>query len=244
MDIYVIYSADEYMTTHRRTQCAFLSYIARHNTLLSEKLPEDARGGMMIVASNDIGEHIAPVIYDECRKRRYSAVFLDADEDAADVGNALGEVSASLSRRGLTVFCPISFADFCESAIPVAEAAVSGGELEEHISLLTRRNRQLALSIPRICAKIKMPMTDNSTTAISRREAEALADRYDASPHFSPQLVTNYFLYSPAPHECSYVLFDDSRSISQKLRLAKHLGVSSVFLTYREIADIAREIAF
>lgn len=245
MNICIIHSAaDKAHFSRRGLLLGRLSYAARKNTLMSEKLSPDARGDVMILSANDIGEHITPAIYDECRRRGYESVFLDADEDMRGAYHALSEVSESLSRRTLSVFCPLCLADVCQSAIPVAEAALSGGVLSEYIEQLMREHRRLALSVPRIMTQFTMPVQNASGYSLSRRELSRIIDMHDAKVHYSPQMMVNYCIYSSAPEQACFVLFDDARTISEKLRLARRMGITDVFLTYREIADIADDIVF
>lgn len=245
MNVCMIHSAEENVISRGRNFFrGRLSYVAEENTLFSEKLSPDTHGDVMILSANKMGKHISPVIYDECRRRNYSAVFLDADNVTRDVLEALSEVSSSLSRRGLSVFCPLEFLKVCPTAVPVAEASISGGVLSEHLKYLTSKHKHLALSIPRMTAEFSMPAYDTSGRELSRKELSRIIDTYDADVFFSPQMVVNYFIYSPAPENCSFVLFDDAHTITEKLRLAKRLGISDVFITYREISDIAQDIIF
>lgn len=246
MNICIIHSAEERSPFSRRGfYSALLSYKANGNSLLAENIPSDTYGDIMIISADNIGEHITPAIYDECRRREYHAVFLDADEKNYGISQALSSVSESLTRRGVSVFCPLSFSDICPKAIPVAEAAASGGVLSEYISHLTKKHKRLALAIPLTCAAFSMPVTSSCAgQTLSQRELRRIKDTYSAKPFFSPQMLVNYFIYSPAHSECRFVLFDDARTVSEKIRLAKRAGVSDIFLTYREIADIADDISF
>lgn len=245
MNICMVYSAaDGCSVTGRNILRGRLSYIAQGNTLMSEKLPSDARGDVMFISMQNAGEHIAPAIYDECRRRRYTAVFLDADEPEGELSRILSDISASLTRRRLRVFCPLEFSLCCPYATPVAEAAISGGNISEYLGQLLSSHKRLALSIPRIAADFTMPQESASGRQLTLRELSRIRDMHDATAHYSPQMLVNYFIYPNNSGGCNFILFDDAHTLSEKIRLAKKLGISDAFITYREISDIADDIMF
>lgn len=244
MNIYMIYSAKEQIAKNSKLLCGIHSYVAHGNTVMSEKLPSDLCGNIMIISAQNAGEHISPAVYDECRKRKFTSVFLDAEEPCENNIRAFCEISESLSRRGLRVFCPIAFEEFCPQAIPVADTCISGGVLSEYLKSLTVGRKRLALSLPRMCASFPMPPEDSCGNALSPRELSRLRDMHDAEVFFSPAMLLNYFIYSPSPRDAGFVLFDDGHTVTEKLRLAKKLGVSDVFLRYCELSDIADDIWF
>lgn len=245
MNIHILRTASELRcTTHRKEKRGLLSYYARGNTLMCEKLSPEMTADVLVISSDGADIHITPSIYDECRRRGCRSVFLDANEENLACSGTLGEISESLSRRGISVFCPLAFAEGCPEATPVAECSVSGGELSEYLAYLLRTHRRLALSVPRRCTEFSMPVFSSSGRELSVRELRILRDRYNAQCFFSPQLVSNYFIYSPEPNSSGFVLYEDARTISEKIRLARRLGIENIFLAYREIADIFEDILF
>ncbi|MBQ8003940.1 MAG: hypothetical protein IJ299_02485 [Oscillospiraceae bacterium] len=244
MNIYVLRTAHELSgATHRKEMRGLLSYRAHGNILMSERLPADVYSDALVISSGGMDTHITPSVYDECRRRQASSVFLDADETDGKISHILSEVSASLARRGISVFCPFSLCDE-ESAGPVAELSVSGGDITEYLAHMTASRRRLALSVPRRCAEFSMPVFTASGKSLSVRECRSLIERFDAKVYFSPQMAVNYFIFSPENGDARFVLFDDARTVSEKLRIARKAGITDVFLAYREIADIYGEIMF
>ncbi len=243
---YIIYSASEASCAERiPLRRGRLSYIADGSRLLSEKLPSGASGDMMIVAMERGDEHIAAAIYDEYRRRRYSSVFLDVDaRPTGALQVMLDSVAESLTRRVNRVFIPEIFSEYCNSATPVTTCAVSGGLITEYLERLVGEHRNLAVSIPRITADFSMPSDRADGHELTRTQLLQLKNRFDCDIYYSPQMMTNYFTYSPSRGECRFVLFDDARSISEKIKLAKSFGISDIFLSWREISDIAHDIIF
>lgn len=241
MNIYAIHSGGEEASLPRGILHGRLSYIARGNALRAEKLASGTSGDIMVLNAEEAGEHVTAAIFDECRRREYTGVFLDATK-ACKNATALGEISASLSRRGLRTFCPLEICDLCPAAIPVAEGCVSGGSISEYFSHLAHGRGALAFSIPRLCTRFLMPAYKADGEEIPLRKARQLMNMFDATPHYSPQMMTNYFIYSTSREGASYVLFDDARSISERIKLAKQLGATDVFLSYPEVSDIIDDL--
>ncbi len=243
---YIIYRAAEATGAERLPLLrGRLSYIAEGSRLLAEKLPDGALGDMMIVASENGDEHIAAAIYDEYRRRKYSSVFLDIDgHPSAEAQVMLDNVAEALVRRVGRVFIPEIFSEYCTCATPVATCAVTGGIITEYLERIVGAHRRLAVSIPRISADFSMPSDCARGHELTRAEVLQIKNRYDCDVYYSPQMMTNYFTYSPARGECRFVLFDDARSISEKIKLAKSFGISDIFLSWREISDIADDIIF
>ncbi|MBR5542520.1 MAG: hypothetical protein IKU65_00275 [Oscillospiraceae bacterium] len=214
------------------------SYIAEEDKLFSEKIIPQRKADIMLVSAKNIGEGIVPAILEECRRFGFRGVFLDAE----GAPGAIDAVSSALFRAGLSVFCPLAFSSLCPDATLVAEGAVSGGDFSEYIETLLSRNQKLALSIPR--RFYKFDMASAGISEISAKEKRQLLETYDAEVFYSPQMLTNYFIFSGAESSGSFVLFDDARSVSDKIRLSKKLGVSYIFLMWNEISDIVSDIFF
>ncbi len=244
MNVYMLCESDESLFHLKFPfRIGRFSYIAKGNRVLSEKNIPETPGDMMVISMKDAEEYITPAIYDECRRREYTSVFLDTDEPPTDKSSSVfASVSASLKRRGLSTFCPFSFASFCPHSVPVADGAVTGGVFKDELTSLIKRHRRMGISISRIISRFEMPCQDASGVSLLPKDLRRLRDAFDSDIFFSPQLMTNYFLFSNAPDKCGYVLCDNADTISKKLRLAKELGFSDAFLIHREISDIAKEI--
>lgn len=244
MNIFVIYSANEKFPFFGNTfKKAHLSYAARGNVLMSEKNVE-SDGGVMIVSMDNADSHIAASIYDEYRARRFSGVFLDSDlTPSGKSAEIMSETVSALSRRTEKIFVPLAFAEACRDAVPVAAADISGGVLSEYLEMLLREHKRLALAVPRTVSRFKMPAENPTGERLSLSEFRSLCERFGAGGFFSPQMIVNYFTYPTPDDGCGFVLFDDAKTITEKVRLAMRLGIEDVFLTLREIADIADDIS-
>ena len=71
---------------------------------------------------------------------------------------------------------------------------------------------------------------------LPEEEFITLRDRYGGSSYYSDEMGACYFTYESAPGKAHFVLFDDERTLFYKIREAERLGVSAVFMLYREAA--------
>ena len=129
-----------------------------------------------------------------------------------------------------------------EKAMP--SACVSGGEISEYLQSLARMGKTREIFIPRLIRRFAMPAETADGKDIPLTELSALLWQNDAKSFYSPQMMLNYSVIREGASEISFVLFDDARSISEKLRLAKKFGVEKAILAYRSIFDIIGDIIF
>lgn len=241
MKICLNFSANEREKAERfNFDIGCLSYAVRGSALYSEKSDTPPSGDVMIVCVESADSHVAAAIYDECRKWKFRAVFLDSEAPSDE----LTLLAESLSRRRVPLYSPIEISHTLPTSRPVAELAVSGGSIAEYLEALLSHHKNLALSLPRTSLRFDMGEDNADGFPITKKEVRRLMNIHDAKVFYSPAMMTNYFIFSPSPQKASYVLFDDARSLSEKIRLAKKQGVSDLFLTYSEIADIASAISF
>ena len=244
MNVYMLCDGNESISPLKFPfRIGLFSYIARDNRVFRDKNSSEISGDMMIISMNGAKEHITPAIFDECRKREYTSVFLDTDEPPTEKNTVVfSAVSESLNRRGLKTFCPIAFSDICPHSVPVADGAITGGVFKDELTALAKRHRKIGISLSRIISRFEMPAENAAGVSLSPKDLRILLNTFDSKVFFSPQLMTNYFLFSNSSESFGYVLCDTADTFSKKLRFAKESGFSDAFLIYREISDIAREI--
>lgn len=241
MKICLNFSANELERAERfNFDIGCLSYVADGSTLYSEKSDFPPSGDVMIVCVKNANPDASLPIYEEFRRRKFRSVFIDSEAPS----NELSSLSEALSRRGVSLFFPIEISNTIPSSRPVAELAVSGGSITEYLESLLARHKNLAVSVPRISLRFDMGEDNAYGFPLTKKEVRRLMNIHDAKVFYSPAMMVNYFIFSPSSQKASYILFDDARSLSDKIRLAKKLGVSDLFLTYSEIADIISAISF
>ncbi len=197
---------------------------------------------MLISADNAEPQIVAP-IYDEYRRRRYTGVFLDLDASPTEkYTTLLSAIVDGLSRRVENIYIPADFAEFCRSATPVVSSEISGGTLYGYLSRFINEHGKVALAVRRICRTFSMPSSSPEGTSVTLADAKALIEQHGSGVFYSPEMLVNYFTYPKTRTEYGFALFDDARSISEKIRLAKKLQISEIFLNYKETSDIIDEI--
>ncbi len=242
MDICLIYTSNEAIPQESLVfGRGILAYKALGNILYSTALPKNLKAELMLVTLRGASPYVAPGIYDECRKRSYSSVFLDCKSGDIEQ-DSLCELSGSLIRRGLKVYIPEALAGHCNGAVPVFQYNAYKDTLKRQLDYITKQHKKPALSIPVICNRHTMPHEDDNCKTLSFREAMLLKSRCMAESFYSPALSANYFIFQDTDKSCGFCLFDDANSISRKIRLAKQYGIDTVFLVNKEISDFSNDI--
>lgn len=121
--------------------------------------------------------------------------------------------------------------------------AVSGGSLRELLEDAVRLYgaKRITLDVQRLAMDFPLPCPSGEGRILTRRELATLRARSSAPVYFSRELCARYFTYCAGP-EARLVLFDDARTLREKLRLARSLGIEDAFFMYPEIEDILEEI--
>lgn len=214
-----------------------LSHIADGDTLrVKRTLPFDTADTLVISATR-LNRNIVPHICAEADRMHAHGVFIDSEFSPDE------EVVASFSERGFSVFAPFT-ERFPKNAIPVIEASVSGGSLEEYFDAIRSRFPRFAVSIRLSAIELPLPAEKGSDAPLSPQELRRLLSRFDPDVFFSPHLCFKYFIYEPSQTRANLVLFDDAETISHKLRLAKKHGASHAFLIWDDVCDIFDKIFF
>lgn len=139
-------------------------------------------------------------------------------------------------------FLPLSDRSVFEKALP--SASVSGGEISEYLRAVFSASGSREIFIPRIIRRFSMPAENPDGEEMTKNELSSIIWHNDIKAFYSPQMMINYFILRQTDERICFVLFDDARSISEKLRLARKLGFEGAILAYRSIYDIIGDIMF
>ena len=175
----------------------------------------------------------------ECSIFGYRAIFA-AVTDSFEKNNAklFETLGAQLSRYGISLIVPISYAPFCENVAFCASTSISGGSLREYLdSLISNINGvPFYLEHPLTQIRFTMPSLTGDGMSITRSELSEILERQEVQAFYSPELFLNYCTYrqNGTPH---FLLFDDTRTLQAKIELGQTLGVAGQFLLYRELGN-------
>jgi len=248
---FLIASPTEFQAaTHRGCQTICAAYrIGSGSTLLRQSLPLQSRGGLLWM-----GERGAPLIEDpeslcaavlrECSRRGYNGAVLDFEESPRqDRQNFVHLLHQRLQSRNLQLYLPEDYSRDTPEAIILIGTALSGGTLRERLEEAVRQHgsQHLALDVERLRMNFPLPCPEGTGLPLSEEELARLLEQERPAVFFSPDLCVRYFTYTHKDQH-HFVLFDDAGTIQEKLRLGAELGITTAFLSWPEIADLAEEL--
>ena len=179
----------------------------------------------------------------ECARRHFRGVLADFETNpySSDRLSFLSRLSARLSARGMALYCPLSLPG--EGAALLVGTGLSGGSLRALLEETACRYgaERLALDLERVMMDFPLPCPSGCGTPLTREELLALREKHPSSVYFSRELMANYFTYL-TENGTHFVLFDDTETLRQKVRLAQSLGIREAFIMYPEVADILPEL--
>ena len=205
-------------------------------------------GGLMGLSDRCTGaipriDTLCRTIVAECVKRGFQGVLADFETNpySSDRLSFLSRLSARLSARGMALYCPLSLP--AEGAALLVGTGLSGGSLRALLEETACRYgaERLALDLERVMMDFPLPCPSGCGTPLTHAELLALRQKHSASAYFSRELMANYFTY-PTENGTHFVLFDDTETLRQKVRLAQSLGIREAFIMYPEVADILPEL--
>lgn len=225
---------------------AHMAYrIGEDSSLLRQNLLLQTRGGLL-----GISDQKAPVVKDpvalsqavlrECGRRSYTGVLLDFESvDRPDLSAFVSHLSQALLSGRRALFVPEAYAG--NNRIVLVNTAISGGTFTECLREASARYgspSQIALDLQRLQMDFSLPAPTGEGRPLSNEEFHALIDQQSPSTFFSQELCAHYFTYS-TEQVAHFVLFDNTGSMRQKLRIGTGLGFAAAFLQWPEIADLA-----
>ena len=178
----------------------------------------------------------------ECARRHFRGVLADFESGSpSDRLAFLTRLAGALSARGMRLCCPAALP--ADGATLLIGTGISGGSLrillEENINRYGAE--RLALDLERVMMDFPLPCPSGCGTPLTHEELLALRQKHSASAYFSRELMANYFTYL-TENGTHFVLFDDTETLRQKVRLAQSLGIREAFIMYPEVADILPEL--
>lgn len=247
MQVYLAVTPKELQAAGRFTRSfAHVAYrIGPDSTLLRQDLLLQTRGGLLSVSDReappiDAPDALCAAVVRECGRRSYTGVVLDFEEPPTGDRMVFAEqLERTLNRNRKGLYLPERYARAAPGATVLVDAAVSGGDYEEHLreALAQRGPERTALDVERLRMDFRLPARTGQGRPMTGAELAALMQSADPSVFFSQPLCARYFTYAQGG-EAHFVLFDDGDTLARKLRLASALGISAAFLMYPEVEDI------
>ena len=254
LQIYLAVTPGDYQeaAAHSRSFAHVAYRLGPGSTLLRQNLLVQTRGGLLTISDQNAPEITEPekvcaAVLRECGRRAYTGALLDFEQPVSRDRQVFAEqLGRQLSANRRTLYVPEHYARAVSSAVPLICTAISGGSFTERLreaADLRGGAGKLALDVQRLRMDFRLPARTGDGTPLSAQELKALVDREAPSVFFSQDLCARYFTYT-RNGDAHFVLFDDSGTLNQKLKIGANLGFSAAFFMWPEIRDIAGELTF
>jgi hypothetical protein len=180
-------------------------------------------------------EHVTSLILKECMLRRYSGVYADFTEPCPFLRALFPFLSSELRRLRLSFFSPEWCSESVRDCDVVCSTAITGGSLQHRLKNLIQAfgSEHIVLDLEMLSHDFLLPAAGGTGQKISAKRIHELMDFHHLSPQFSSELCCNYFSYRNQ-QGLHFVLFDDSCSVAEKIKLSQKLGLTKCILLYPE----------
>ena len=227
--------------------CLHLAYTLGSQGQLHREGPESrSSGGLLGFYDNGLTSplsldprRLAGQIREECSRRRFSGLVLDAHGPAA--GELISALSPLLDQWNIPYYVPIMLASLAPNACFLLPSTLYEGSFDNMLGQYCRRYpvHRLALDVVRQCRRFPMPSRDDPGEELSAQEFFRLQREYEPVSFFSQELCARYFTYRQG-QETYFVLYDDPSTVSSKLNRARRMGLGAAFVLYRDFGPLCR----
>ncbi|MDR2502303.1 MAG: hypothetical protein LBC78_03525 [Oscillospiraceae bacterium] len=226
---------------------ASMIYRTRGARLCRAQGQQSARGGIMILGAEELtgGAPLSLLISElitEMRDRGYSGVLINPGRESNSLHRHLVAGLVAAARGKITVFVTEALAGASPDTVVLIQTALSGGSLYRHLHKAVSKYGapRCALEIDRISMSFPLPCRGGAGETLPADRLRELVARRRV--FFSDSLCVNYFSYIQDGQR-HMALYDDAKSIREKLFVAKSLGISGGFLFYPHVRAILSDLA-
>lgn len=153
------------------------------------------------------------------------------------LGRGVSMLAEACAREGYLCLLPEAYGDLGESNGVLVSTALSGGDLEGRFrSAMEKYGRhRVVMELEGRGEDFLIPSPQGCGEKKSVAEIHALALEKGAQVFFSKELCGRYFTYENGERSLRFVLYDDSGTAGEKLRLAKIWKIAGVLGRYEEM---------
>lgn len=112
---------------------------------------------------------------------------------------------------------------------PVLSSAVTGGSFRDYIQEYTTAYRHPAMELELLQHDFALPCESFCGNALSKQAFDDLLSSLHPSCYYSQELCAAYFSYIDPDGGSHFVLYDDERTLTQKLNFAISAGITVYF---------------
>ena len=188
-------------------------------------------------------ELLTAEIIGECIHCGYTGINLGlSSKPTQPIVNFCLYLSKACQGHGITLYLPESFSSVCQDAMIIIPGQNIRGTYSQYLGSMCSRYgaQRLALELERIYMDFSLPSRSGVGSVLSERRFQEI---YTGSSFYSDALLANYTSYISGGN-AHIVLWNDGKSLSQKLSQAVSAGIGHAFLYYPHVSDILSEIRF
>ncbi len=207
------------------------------------------RGGLMVLSDEKYDETpgdstaLGQEILRECIQRGFEGVVFDFEKPLdKNLEAMLFGLGDAFVRHDLKAYVYPRYAHCLPRAIVILSSALVSGDLRLKIQEAKQKHQghTFALEMEKLCRDIRLPEASGQGQRISQSELEALTE--NRTVFFSQELCAHYFTYKDGESNTHFVIYDDARSLLQKMDVALRMGIFEGFLLYPEVVNIWPEL--
>ncbi len=226
----------------RAGEVSLMAYRVGRSFRLVRAPGPDVRASVMDVdcsALTGYGPHLclAAELTRECRRMGCSGISLDLPRPTPQLTALCALLDEEAARQGLRLFVPERYALACPGAAIRLPAQNFSGTYDGRLEALARRwgPERLAPELERVRLDFALPARTGLGSALPWGEPGP------EGAFYSPELRANYRT-SLRAGRAHLVLWDDTRTLREKITIAVSLGITHFFLYYPHFKDILPEI--
>jgi len=180
-----------------------------------------------------------------CSKHALHGIVADLTPPVtADKHRFLSLLFREFYRSPYQLFVPEEYSDISPNAVVILCSAMSGGIFKERLNEAAERfgRHRLALDLQRLIMDFTIPAPTGSGTPMTPAQLKSLTASLRPAIFYSTELCAKYFTYRRQGQH-HLILFDDTATLTEKIRIAKSMGISCFFFSYPDVSDILQPLS-
>lgn len=139
-------------------------------------------------------------------------------------------------KRRIPLLLPERYGKKSDYGKVFVSTVLSGGSLEGKFRRAMEQygRERVVMDIESMAMDFLLPAPQGTGERLQRGQVQALRERTQAQTFFSQELCARYFTYENGEHSLHFVLYDDQKTMEEKIRLSRQWNLWGVAVTYGE----------
>lgn len=199
------------------------------NGIIRENTIKD--GAIMGIKCDDFSNNkiIFKIIEDimfEYKKNKSTGIYIDfAISNCVLLVEKLDKIC---KKEEIELFVPMEYADVVENSVILVDTAISGGDFSDIFLYAKKKYKKIGAKISHIKKEFIIPSQENTGRDIE-------IEIKDQNVFFSEKLQANYYTKMNDDETCSFIIFDNVKSLQSKLDIMHKNGIKNVFINFYDI---------